>query len=262
MDDLAKLVDAVSAAEVRAKLDETREVFDLADNVAPGDLDWAARVAVGLDHLARDFALDGLTYYYRGLDGNPFERLSAGLILGNSLLTARGIPASGEGDLKTCLAMMMMDRFGAGGSYTEFYAMDFKDDFVLMGHDGPGHIAISDRKPILRRLDLYHGKRGYGVSVEFKVKTGPITIVCVTQDADGRLKMLGAEGDSLPGPILRIGNTNSRLRFNLPPAQFVNRWCEQGPTHHCALGVGHRLPEFRKLSRVLHIPLAIVGENQ
>jgi L-arabinose isomerase len=190
-------------------------VFAIDADVPASDLDWAARVAVGLDRLAADFALDGLTYYYRGLDGNEFERLGAGLILGNTLLTARGIPASGEGDLKTCLAMLMLDRFGAGGSFTEFYAMDFRDNFMLMGHDGPGHIAISDARPVLRGLGLYHGKRGSGVSVEFKVKTGPVTILGLTQTADGKLKLVAAEGESLPGPILRIGNTNSRLRFGL-----------------------------------------------
>jgi L-arabinose isomerase len=221
-------------------------------------LNWAARVAVGLDRLVADFALDGLTYYYRGLDGNEFERLGAGLILGNTLLTARGIPASGEGDLKTCLAMLMLDRFGAGGSFTEFYCMDFRENFLLMGHDGPGHIAISDTRPVLRGLGLYHGKRGSGVSVEFKVKAGPVTIVGLTQTADGTLKLVGAEGESLPGPILRIGNTNSRLRFGLPPAQFVNRWCMEGPTHHCALGIGHQLARIGKLALLLKIPLAEV----
>ncbi len=179
--------------------------------------------------------------------------------MGNSLLTARGIPASGEGDLKTCLAMMIMDRFGAGGSYTEFYAMDFVDNFVLMGHDGPGHIAISNEKPILRGLGLYHGKRGYGVSVEFKVKTGPITVLGMTQTVEGNLKMLAAEGQSLPGPTLKIGNTNSRLKFALGPAEFVNRWCQEGPTHHCALGVGHQLKRIEKLRSLTKIPLAVVG---
>jgi L-arabinose isomerase len=258
MDDLALRAKAVSAGEIEAKLVETRSIFDLAPNVTADDLAFPARVAVALDHLCRDFDLDGLTYYYRGLDGNEFERLGASLILGNSLLTARGIPASGEGDLKTCLAMLMMDRFHSGGSFTEFYAMDFKEGFVLMGHDGPGHVAISARKPILRRLELYHGKRGAGVSVEFNVRLGPITIVGLTQDAAGRFKMVSAEGESIPGPILQIGNTNSRLRFGLPPAQFVNRWCEHGPTHHCALGIGHRLAEFRKLSQLIGVPLAEV----
>ncbi|MCE5307699.1 MAG: L-fucose/L-arabinose isomerase family protein [Acidobacteriales bacterium] len=259
MCDLAKRVNAVTPSEIDEKLKTGREVFQLADSVTEENLTWAAKVAAGLDRLVADFDLDGLTYYYRGLDGNEYERLGAGLIMGNSLLTARGIPASGEGDLKTCLAMMIMDRFGAGGSYTEFYAMDFVDNFVLMGHDGPGHIAISNEKPILRGLGLYHGKRGYGVSVEFKVKTGPITLLAMTQTAEGTLKMLAAEGESLPGPILKIGNTNSRLRFALDPAEFVNRWCQEGPTHHCALGVGHQLKRIQKFQSLVKLPLAVVG---
>jgi L-arabinose isomerase len=222
-------------------------------------LRWSARVAAGLDQLVADFDLQGLTYYYRGLDGNASEELGASLIVGNSLLTARGIPASGEGDLKTCVAMLMMDRLKAGGSYTEFYAMDFNDDFILMGHDGPGHIAISDQKPVLRGLGLFHGKRGGGVSVEFKVKAGPITILTMTQTADGRLKLLAAEGESIPGDTMRIGNTNSRLKFSLDPAAFMDAWCEAGPTHHCALGVGHQLGKIRKLARLLNLELTVIA---
>src|SRR5439155_22893642 len=173
------------------------------------DLEWSARVAVGLDALARDFDLSALAYYYRGLEGNENEQVTAGMIVGSSLLTARGIPCSGEGDLKNAIAMLIMDRLGAGGSYTEFYAMDLAEGFVLMGHDGPGHIAISDRRPILRGLGLYHGKAGHGVSVEFNVRKGPVTILGLTQTAGGRLKLLAAQGESLPGPIMRIGNTNS-----------------------------------------------------
>ncbi len=255
MCDLQKRVPAVGDAEVQKKLEEARAVFDVDPSVKPEDLVWSAQAAVGLDRLVADFALNGLTYYYRGLDGNEYERLGAGLIMGNSLLTARGIPASGEGDLKTCLGMKIIDQFGAGGSYTEFYAMDFREDFLLMGHDGPGHITISDQRPLLRGLGLYHGKRGYGVSVEFKVAKGPITILGVTQTAEGKLKMLMAEGESLPGPTLRIGNTNSRLKFAQPPAEFVNRWCHEAPTHHVALGVGHLAGRIEKLASVMKIPL-------
>lgn len=257
MCDLDQCVEAVTEAELCAKLKALGEIFTL-ENVAGEELNWAARVAAGLDRMVEKFRLDGLTYYYRGLDGNRYERLGAALIPGNSLLTARGIPASGEGDLKTCLAMMILDRFGAGGSFTEFYAMDFRERFVLMGHDGPGHLAISDRKPVLRGLGLYHGKRGSGVSVEFNVKTGPVTLLGVTQTADGNLKLLAAEGESIPGPILRIGNTNSRLRFPLPPAQFVNRWCQEGPTHHCALGVGHVKNSIAKFGELIGLPVVEV----
>lgn len=259
MCDLSKRVPAAEETAVAVKLAEAREKFVLADSVQQADLVWGAQVAVGLDRLAADFDLQGLTYYYRGLDGNEAERLGAGLILGNSLLTARGIPASGEGDLKTCVAMLLMDRLGAGGSYTEFYAMDFRESFVLMGHDGPGHIAISDEKPVLRGLGLYHGKRGHGVSVEFKVKRGPVTILGFTQTAAGGFKVLAAEGESIPGPTLRIGNTNSRLRFAPGPAEFVNAWCMEGPTHHCALGIGHRAAEIRKIATLLDLPFVQIG---
>jgi L-arabinose isomerase len=147
-----------------------------------------------------------------------------------------------------------MDRLGAGGSYTEFVAMDFVENFLLMGHDGPGHVAISDRKPVLRGLGLYHGKRGYGISVEFSVKLGPITILGVTQTADGRLKLLVAEGESIPGATLKLGNTNSRLRFGQGPAEFMDRWCVEGPTHHVALGVGHQRSRIEKVARLLDLP--------
>lgn len=257
MCDLDQAVNQVTDAEVESKLAMARRTFDL-ENVDDGDLAWAARVSAGLDRMVERLNLHGLTYYYRGLDGNRYERLSAGWILGNSLLTARGIPASGEGDLKTCLAMKIMDCLGAGGSYTEFYAMDFRDQFVLMGHDGPAHLAISDRKPVLRGLGLYHGKRGYGVSVEFSVKTGPVTLLAMTQTAEGKLKLLAAEGESIPGPILKIGNTNSRLRFPLPPGEFVDEWCRHGPTHHCALGVGHVRSSIEKVAELMNLQLTVV----
>lgn len=261
MDDLKDRVDAATDEAVAAKLEETHAIFEVDESVNEEALEWAARVAVGLDSLVEDFDLDALAYYYRGTNDSSYEELGAALILGNSLLTARGIPASGEGDLKNAVAMKVLDSLGAGGSFTEFYAMDFNENFILMGHDGPGHVAISDRKPILRGLGLYHGKAGSGVSVEFSVKTGPVTIFAVTQTRDGRLKALAAEGESIPGPTLKIGNTNSRLRFSFPPAPFMNAWCEQGPTHHCALGVGHRAGILGKVCRLLGLEFVEVGKT-
>lgn len=266
MCDLVKRVKDANDEEIERKKVEVLETFELADPsldpiaapIEPQDLDWSCRIAVGLEKLVQDFALDGLTYYYRGLE-NEYERVAAGMIVGLSLLTGKGVPCSGEGDLKNCIAMFIMDRLGSGGSYTEFYAMDFIDNFILMGHDGPGHIAISDQKPILRKLKLYHGKAGYGVSVEFKVKTGPVTILAVTQTKDGLLKMLAAQGESLPGPIMGIGNTNSRIKFSLDPSTFVNSWCSQGPTHHCALGVGHHLSSLAKIADLMGLELVTVS---
>jgi L-arabinose isomerase len=267
IDDLGARVAQASDDEVRAKVEEIRAMFAFADPSADPiagpiedeALDWSARVAVGLDRLAADFELDALTYYYRGIDGNEAERLGAGVIVGNSLLTARGIPTAGEGDLKTNLAQLILDRLGAGGSYTEFYGLDFSEDFILMGHDGPAHVAIAQEQPTLRALKLYHGKRGAGLSVELQVRYGPITIVGCTQTAEGELKLLVGEGESIPGDTFRIGNTNSRLRFELPPAEFFERWCDEGPTHHVALGVGHVGDEVHKVASMLGLESVEVG---
>jgi L-arabinose isomerase len=259
IDDLAECVRAVTEQEVMTKREQAHSVFTLDGSVGDDDLNWACKVAAGLDRMVQEYDLAALAYYYRGAPQSESEKLGAGLILGNTLLTARGIPASGEGDLKTAVAMKVMDVLGAGGSYTEFYAMDFAEKFVLMGHDGPGHIVISDQKPLLRGLGLYHGKSGYGISVEFSVKHGPITIFGCTQTRSGELKFLVAEGESIPGPTLQIGNTNSRIRFNLPPAEFVDAWCAEAPTHHCALGVGHIAPILRKFARLQGLAMTHVA---
>ena len=224
MCDLAALVRAATEREIRAKEEEALAIFELAEDSpsdplavrpAPEALDWAYRVAVGLDRLVADFALDGLTYYYRGLDHNEYERIAAGFALGCSLLTSRGVPCSGEGDLKNCQAMKIVDTFGAGGSYSEVTAMDFRENFILAGHDGPFHLAISSERPLLRGLELFHGKRGGGVGVETQVRHGPVTLLSMTQTRAGDLKLVAAQGDSIPGPVLQIGNTDSRLQFSL-----------------------------------------------
>ncbi len=267
MCDLAARLPGPKDRAVGAKRREVSSIFEISQDSpsdplarapAPAQMEWACRVAVALDRLVTDFDLQGLAYYYRGWDGNDAERLGAGLILGCSLLTARGIPASGEGDLKNCQAMKILDLLGCGGSYTEFYAMDFDEDFLLMGHDGPFHLRIADGRPILRGLGLYHGKRGYGVSVDARVRLGPVTLLAMTQTADGQLKLLGAEAESVPGPTLQIGNTNSRIQFRGGMRQFVDRWCREAPTHHCALGVGHVWPVVRNMASLLKLPWAEV----
>jgi L-arabinose isomerase len=266
IDDLVARVESADEASVGRKDREIRGAFDLADagtdpiaaEITPEAFDWSARVAVGLDRLVEDFELDGLAYYYRGIRDNSAERVSSGLIVGNSLLTARGVPAAGEGDLKTCIAMLLLDRLGAGGSYTEFYGIDYEESFVLMGHDGPGHLGIADGRPVARALGLYHGKSGAGLSIEMRVRLGPVTILGLTQTADGRLRLVAAEGESIAGPTFRIGNTNSRIRFSSAPAPFFDDWCAQGPTHHVALGVGHQIGRLRKVADLLGLELTVV----
>ena len=213
----------------------------------------AAKTSVALDRLVEAHDLGSMAYYYMG-DGNAQnEDAISSIILGNSLLTARGIPVAGEYEIKNAQAMKILDLFGAGGSFTEYYALDFKDDVVLMGHDGPGHIAIAEGKTKVRPLGVFHGKVGRGLSVEMSVKQGPVTLLSVVEGAGRSLKLLYAHAESVPGPILEIGNTNSRYRFSIGAREFVNLWNAQGPAHHCAVGVGHIGDKIDKLAVLLEI---------
>ncbi|HEX4361633.1 MAG TPA: L-fucose/L-arabinose isomerase family protein [Pseudonocardia sp.] len=251
LDDLRVRVDEVTDAEAADRVALAHGVFTVDPSVDAGDLDWAARVSVGLDRLVADFALDSLAYYHRGLAGEQHERLGAGLILGASLLTGRGVPAAGEYELRNSLAMLIMDRLGAGGSFTELQALNFTDGVVEMGHDGPAHLAISARRPLLRGLGVYHGKRGWGVSVEFDVTPGPVTTCGLGQRRDGRFVLVAAEGEVVPGPLLRIGNTTSRVDFGADPGEWTDAWSASGVNHHWALGTGHRAAELAAVAELL-----------
>ena len=257
-DDLRVRVAAVTDAQVADRMALTRGVFSIDDSVQEEDFEWAAKVSVGLDRLAADFELDSLAYYHRGLEGEQHERLGAGMILGASLLTARGIPTCGEYELRTSLAMLIVDRLGGGGSFTELQALNFNDDVVEMGHDGPAHLAISEHRPLLRGLGVYHGKRGWGVSVEFDVKHGRVTTFGIAQQRDASFRFVASTGSVVPGPLLQIGNTTSRVDFGCDPGEWVDQWSATGISHHWALGVGDLRPELRATAELLGIDLVEV----
>lgn len=251
VDELAALRGRVRAGEVRTRIREFREVFDVGPDCPRVELERAARTSVALDRLVQAHGLGSLAYFYNGAGNAANEDAVSSIILGNSLLTARSVPVAGEYEVKNAHAMKILDSFGAGGSFTEFYAIDWNEDVVLMGHDGPGHPAIAEGKIRVRPLKVYHGKVGRGLSVEMSVRNGPVTLVSVVQGANGGLEFLVAEGESVPGPILEIGNTNSRYRFPIGVRRFVNEWNRHGPAHHCAVGVGHLSRRVEKLGRLL-----------
>jgi L-arabinose isomerase len=253
IDDLRVRVEKVTDAETAERVALARDIFDLDDSVVEDDLQWGARVSVAMDRLVNDFSLDSLAYYHRGLDGEMHERVGAGLILGCSLLTARGIPACGEYELRTSLAMLVMERLGAGGSFTELQALDFNAGHVEMGHDGPAHLAISARKPMLRGLGVYHGKRGWGVSVEFDVQPGPVTVFGIGQLRDGCFRFVASEGRVVDGPHLQIGNTTSRVDFGCDPGEWTDAWSASGIGHHWTLSTGHHVGELRTVAELLEL---------
>lgn len=257
----------VNSLEVEEEEKQILSFFDTPDPVSDPisskltatDLRVAAQVSVALKSFVKTKALDGLAYYYEGQDDSDTRKVMSNLIVGNSLLTGAGFPMCGESDLKCCIAMFIMDRLGIGGSFAEFHPVDFKEGFVLVGHDGPHNIAIAEGKPVLRSLIKYHGKPGFGAGVEFKIKEGPITMLSINSTYDGKFKFIIAEGESVAGPIPPTGNTNTRGFFKPDVRTFLQNWMKEGPTHHFALGVGHHADAIRKIANYLGVEAVIIN---
>lgn len=258
VDELSDLRRTVSTEEIACRVQLFEERFEIQQDCPRQELERAARTSVALDRLVEIHKLGSLAYYYKGVGNGDNEDTISSIILGTSLLTARGIPAAGECEINNAQAMKIMDCFGAGGSFTEFYAADFNDDVILMGHDGPGHVAIAQGKTKVRPLDVFHGKVGRGLAVEMSVKHGPVTLLSVVQTANGTLKLLVTEAVSEPGPILEIGNTNSRYRFSMGARAFMSAWNAEGPAHHCAVGLGHISRKLSKLAQLLGMECTII----
>lgn len=266
VDDVLELYNEVTEEEIQAKIRVIDQEFDMPEpksdpvtsKLTDADKYQAAKSAVALDKFVEKYNLTGLAYYYEGGADSLHRKVATTFIVGNSILNAQGIPMCGEYDIKTCIAMLIMDRLNIGGSFAEFHPFDFAEDFILVGHDGPHHLAIAEGKPVLRSLKKYHGKPGSGASVEFKIKEGPITMLGITQTAENKFKFVIGEGISKEGPIPPTGNTNTRGFFAPTTKEFVKKWVMEGPTHHYALGVGHHADTLAKIAEILGIEYVIV----
>jgi len=254
IDELAELRAAVTDKEINAKVTEFHSIFVVSPKCEKEEIDRAAKTSVALDKLVAKHQLGSLAYYYEGTRGSEHENIISSVIAGNTMLTGRHVPVSGEYEIKNAQAMKILDGFGAGGSFSEFYAMDFNDDIVMLGHDGPAHFAIAEGEIKLVPLPTYHGKPGRGLSIQMTVKHGPVTLLSVCESRCG-VFLLVAEGESVPGPVLDIGNTNSRYRFSISARTFIENWSKAGPPHHCAIGIEHIADAIEKFGKLTKVPV-------
>lgn len=254
MCELKEIREKVSAEETNQKIQEFNTSFDVVPECEQSEIERAAKTSVALDKMVSAHRIDTLSYYYEGSSGNDYENIITSVIPGNTLLTGKKIPVAGECEVKNAQAMKILSEFGSGGSFAEFYALDYTDDILLLGHDGPAHFNMAEDRVKLVPLPVYHGKPGKGLSIQMSVKQGPVTLLAVVEGNEG-FSLLVAEGESVAGPTLQIGNTNSRYKFAVPAKEFIEKWSKAGPSHHCAIGIGHISDKLKKLGFLMNIPV-------
>lgn len=255
MGEVKVLRDQLTREQIETKIKQFNNEFEVSAECSLEELERAAKTSMALDQLVKEKRLGSIAYYYEGVGDPDYEDIITSIIAGNTLLTGNHVPVAGEYEVKNVQAMKIMDAFGAGGSFSEFYLMDFVDDVVFLGHDGPAHFAIAEGPVGLVPVPVYHGKPGKGLSIQMSVKNGPVTLLSVVQHRDGKLSLLTAEGESVPGPVLNIGNTNSRYHFSINARDFIDSWSKAGPAHHCAIGIGHITGKIEKLAALLGIEM-------
>lgn len=257
MCELADLRNSVTDDEIKQKEIEFKTTFDIDEQCSEYEIERAAKTSVALDKLVDKHKLGSMAYYYAGMDGNEYENIITSIIAGNTILTGKNIPIAGEYEIKNVQAMKIMALMGIGGCFSEFYSVDYNDDVILLGHDGPAHHIMAEEKVKLVPLPVYHGKKGKGLSIQMSIKNGPVTLLSVVENSDG-IALLVAEGESVPGKILNIGNLNSRYKFSLSAKEFIKKWSMAGPSHHCAIGSGHVADVLKKFALLLDIPIIVV----
>ena len=248
----------VTEDQLEEMLTQFQSMYEVDPTITKEHMRFSAKVAVAYETVIRRYDISAFGYFWWG-ENELTTQLRAQSGLAVSRMAVMGRPGVTEGDVKTAIAMKILDLLGGGGIFVEFFAMDFEENSILMGHDGPSNISVAQGAPRLKHLDTHHGKSGHGLGIDFDMPEGPVTLLNLTQfNAGDTFKLIYAIGEIIPGTILQIGNPNARVKIVQPLHEFMDAWCQQGPTHHIALGLGNHAVALEAFAEAMHFPIVRV----
>ena len=243
---------------IRAKAQDILDTFDIEGGGSIEEVWDMAKYVVAFEQWVKDEKLGLIASHYDGYATGKAGVLDSMLIPAFSMLIKQGTACAVEGDMKVAMAMSIMKTISGTGQLAEMYSIDFNDDIAIIGHSGSGDADISDKKPTMKIVKVFHGKTGGGYLTQFYPYLGPVTYLAITQDGDGHFKFVVAEGVNEPGKILSFGDTNMRTRFTCGAREFVTRWSECGPTHHFAAATGRHIDTILKVAKIFNVPVDVV----
>ncbi len=243
---------------IRSKARDILATFDVEGGATEETVWEMARYVVAFEQWVKEEKIALVASHYDGFAQGKAGVLDSMLIPAFSMLIRDGVACAVEGDIKVAMAMSILKTISGTGQLSEMYSIDFEKDICIIGHSGSGDADISETKPTMKIVPVFHGKTGGGYLTQFYPKLGPVTYLGITQDADGHYKFVVAEGINEPGPIFTFGDTNMRMRFACGAREFCNRWSEAGPTHHMAAASGRHIDTILKVAKIFNIPVDII----
>ena len=250
--------DITDEAAIKAKAEEIIDTFDIEGGGTVEKVWEMAKYVVAFEQWCKDEQLGFVASHYDGFSQGVAGKLDSMLIPAFSMLIKQGTACAVEGDIKVAMAMSILKTISGTGQLSEMYSIDFNEDICIIGHSGSGDADISDKKPTMKIVDIFHGKTGGGYLTQFYPYTGPITFLGITQDKNGVFKFVVAEGINEEGPIFTFGDTNMRMRFTCGAREFCNKWSEAGPTHHMAAACGRHIDTILKVAKIFNVEVDIV----
>ncbi|MCK5843817.1 MAG: hypothetical protein KAG97_03860 [Victivallales bacterium] len=258
VEEILEAYERVTENQMDSMYDELREIYDVDASVTNEHLKFSARTAVAYEEIVRKYDIHAFGYYWWG-EREIMTQLRCQSTLAVSRLAAMGRPGVTEGDVKTAMACKLMDLLGAGGMFIEFFSMDFDENFILMGHDGPSNINMAASKGRVQHLEVHHGKTGHGLGIDYDMKSGPATLLNITHSmTNDTFKLIYSHCEIVDGDVLSIGNPNCRVRVEKQIHEFIDEWCQEGPSHHCAIGYGHLGAQLEMVGEALDFDIVKV----
>ena len=243
---------------IRAKAQDILDTFEIEGGGTIEKVWDMARYVVAFEQWVKEEDIALIASHYDGFAQGVVGKLDSMLIPAFSMLIKQGTACAVEGDIKVAMAMSILKTISGTGQLSEMYSIDFNEDICIIGHSGSGDAAISEKKPTMKIVDVFHGKTGGGYLTQFYPPAGEVTYLGITQDRDGHFKFVVAEGVNEEGPIFTFGDTNMRTRFSCGAREFCNRWSEAGPTHHMAAANGRHIDTILKVAKIFNVPVDII----
>jgi L-arabinose isomerase len=255
MKELADCARAAPEAEVARQMAQDRELFRFQEDITELEHEASSRLEWALRETLRSRSMNGFSAHFLAVSEEGM--LQTLPFFASSKLLAEGFGFGGEGDMTSAAIVSMMHELTGASNFTEMFTMDFANNSILMMHMGEANWMMARKDEPIWVLRSTLGLADTPVApllLAFSLEPGDATLVNLTTVANGRLRLLVAEGRVADFPYIPA---MERPHYKFTPAEelskFLTEYSLLGGSHHLALSYGRWSNEVKKIGELLGI---------